>query len=49
MRRTLADQLDSIRTYFSSVMGASLEEYDEMKRQCGLDVIKYNTYMKNFR
>nr|CAG8457208.1 9943_t:CDS:2 [Entrophospora candida] len=40
---------EPMRTYFPSIIGVSLEEYDEMIRKFILEIIKYKTYLKSSR
>ncbi|CAH1764378.1 15150_t:CDS:10, partial [Entrophospora sp. SA101] len=47
-RQVMTDSIETIRPYLSSIMGISLEEYDEMIRQCHLEDVEYKTYIKNY-
>ncbi|CAJ0823799.1 5416_t:CDS:2 [Entrophospora sp. SA101] len=41
--------IEPMRPYFPSIIGVSLEEYDEMIRKFILEIIKHKTYLKSSR
>nr|CAG8457233.1 9944_t:CDS:2 [Entrophospora candida] len=45
-RKSIIDSIETIRPYLSSIIGISLEEYDEMIKQFVLECIKYKSYLK---
>nr|CAG8445094.1 6641_t:CDS:2 [Entrophospora candida] len=49
LRQAILESMETIRPYFPSITGVSLEEYDEMVRQSILEDDEYKTYIKNYR
>ncbi|CAJ0849640.1 3247_t:CDS:2, partial [Entrophospora sp. SA101] len=48
LRQAILESMETIRPYFPSITGVSLEEYDEMIRQSILEDDEYKTYLKNY-